>query len=208
MSRKFWYSTLWNWNGHLLCAVDTETSGDIPGYHDILEVAVVPLNSDIQINKEFTPFACTIQPKRVENYLDKATRMNRLRIAEAKVNGIDPWRAADLFDEWFQKLRLAENKRILPLACFWPHDRAFLIDWLGIANFNHTFDVRYRDVQTAALFMNDRSEFELEQQIPHPKTNLQYLCSQYKIERKRPHTALEDAVITAEVYRLMIKESL
>ena len=116
-------------------------------------------------------------------------------------------KAADLFDSWFQKLELAENKKIIPLAHFWPHDRAFLLDWLGQSAFNLYFDWRYRDLLTACVVMNDRADLAVEQ-IPYPKLDLGYICSQLRVERLSPHEALSDAVATAEAYRLLLKHSI
>jgi DNA polymerase III epsilon subunit-like protein len=45
-------------------------------------------------------------------------------------------------------------------------------------------------------------------EIPFPKVNLQYLCSQLKVERDRSHEAMQDCVATAEVYRKMLRDAI
>lgn len=208
MSKKFQYSTLWNWNGHLLCAVDLKTTGNIPGFDDVLEVGILPLDSEIRFAKGLLPFAPILQPKRPENYFHTLSFEKRVRISECKLNGLEAYTAADLLDEWFKNLGLAERKTIIPLSYNWPQKRAFMVDWLGEKNFAGIFDYRYRDILGTTAFLNDRSEFQLEQQIPYPKLDLSYLCSQSKIERAAKNDALADCVAIAEVYRLAIKGSL
>ena len=44
------YSGLVHLNGNLMAAVDLETTGTQPGYHEIIQIAVVPLDSEFQKN--------------------------------------------------------------------------------------------------------------------------------------------------------------
>jgi DNA polymerase III epsilon subunit-like protein len=209
MSKSFEYSTMWNWNGHMLCAIDTETTGLIPGQHDMYQMAIIPLDANIKPNKTYMPFDFTIKPMphRLESYKDTLEHGMRTRVAKAILSGFTYDHAADIFDTWFQKLKLAPNKKIIPLAHFWPHDRAFILDWLGLQSFNQYFDWRYRDLMTACLTMNDRADMRVEQ-IPYPKLDLGYICSQLRVERLKPHEAISDAMATAEAYRKLIHLSL
>ena len=58
-------------------------------------------------------------------------RMAKVDLHKLFDTGLDPYKAADLFDEWFQKLGLPFGKKILPLAHNWPFEQAFLSRWLG-----------------------------------------------------------------------------
>jgi DNA polymerase III epsilon subunit-like protein len=191
-------------NGNVICAVDTETTGLIAGFHDIIQICVLPLNSVLEPMKEVIPFYCDIKPKRIENCDPESTKVNRGLLTHAAINGIDPDRAADLLDEWVQKLKLAPDKRISPLASNWPHDRDFIRDWIGRETMTQFFDGRYRDTQAAALFLNDLADWKTEQ-IPFPRVGLRSLCTKLKVEHEFAHDALQDCLATANCYRKMLK---
>lgn len=191
-------------NGHMLCVVDVETTGERPGFHDLIQVCVLPLDYKLDPWKEYVPFYTSLQLKRPDNISHDAQMKVRIKASEAQLNGLEPDRAADLFDEWFQKLRLSPGKRIVPLAHNWPFDRGFMIDWLGEENFKQFFDARYRDTMVAACFLNDRADLTIEP-CPYPKVNLEYLASQLKVTHDRAHDALGDCLTTAEVYKRMMK---
>lgn len=196
-------------NDNILCVVDTETTGDKVGFHDLVEVCVLPLDSELKVYKGVIPFYVELKPRRPENcHPDVADiEIHRSRLCHAQIHGLDPDAAADLFDEWYMKLGLKVNKRISPLAQNWPFDRGFLIDWLGLLSFNRYFDARYRDTMVAALFENDKADFHAES-YPYPKVNLKYLASCLKVETIRMHDALQDCLVTAEVYRRMLSRSM
>lgn len=196
-------------NGNLLCAVDVETTGVTPGHHDLVQICVLPLNSELKPFKDILPFYMDMQPKRPENIDPNAMSINKLKYSEILLKAIDPYKAADLFEEWFERIRLPFNKRISPLAQNWPFDRGFIIDWLGQKTFEYIFDGRFRDTMSAALFCNDRSCFA-NQPAPYPKVNIAYLASQLKIEHQslRLHDALQDCIVTAEIYRRMMGYSI
>lgn len=207
MSRKFEYSTLWNWNGDMLCAIDVKTTGVRPKIDEIVQLCFMPLDSEIRWDKTYTPFYTSLQPTRHEQYFPTMKRAARTLLAQAKLSGLDPDRARDLFDEWYNKLNLPRKKRLIPLATNWLHSASFLMEWLGPLHFHHYFDYRYRDITTIASFLNDEAEFKIEQ-IPYPKTFLQFLCSQLKIERQRKKDSLNDCLCIAECYRELMKRSI
>jgi len=195
-------------NGNVLCAVDTETTGDRVGHHDVIQICVLALNCDIRPDLKVVPFYTYLKPRRPENCLhEEDLKIGRAKLCEAQLNGLDPDRAADLFDEWFEKLGLAPGKRISPLAQNWPFDRGFLIDWLGHENFEHYFDARFRDTMAVASFENDIAAFRVEP-YPYQKVKLQYLASTLRVEANgKAHDALRDCLTVAEVYRRMIHNS-
>lgn len=194
-------------NGNLLCVIDTETTGLKAGFHDVIEVCIIPLDCNIQPLKELNgkplmPFMVELQPKRPNNIDPEALSVNKKTLVEIMGRGLDPWYAADLFEKWWEDLKLPFGKRITPLGQNYAFDRGFLVDWLGDENYNQFFHYHYRDTCVAAGFMNDRADFHAEV-YPFQKINLQYLCSTLKVERQRAHTAVSDCLATAEVYRRM-----
>lgn len=192
-------------NGHMLCAVDVETTGERPGFHDLIQICVLPADYKLEPWKDYVPFYTSLQLKRPENASEEARIKTRLKWSEAQLNGLEPYRAADLFEEWFMKLGLAPGKRIVPLAHNWPFDRGFIIDWLGEENFRQFFDGRYRDTMVTAAFCNDRADFCIEP-YPYAKINLEYLAGTLKISHERAHDALGDCITTLEVYRQMCQK--
>jgi len=190
-------------NGSVLCAVDCETTGTDPTKHDIIEIAVVPLDSDLKPIQTIMPFSMLLQPGRPQNIEQSATRVHGHTRTELMRDGIEPMKAADLFDEWVERLHLPFGKRIVPLAHNWPFDRSFIKAWLGEEHFNQYFSALYRDTMVAAQYFNDRAAFHAEQ-VPFNKVNLRYLASELEVPHDRAHAALADCLVTAQVYKKLM----
>lgn len=190
-------------NGHILCAVDVETTGLDYKKHDIYEIAIIPLTADLKPDPQHIPLDMLIKPDSKENIDWDGMRKtgNTDAVMQALERGTDKFEAADYIVEWFERLGLPEQKRMVPLAQNWAGiDKQFIAEWLGPLTFDQLFHFHYRDTMTSALYLNDRADAHNEK-IPFPKVNLQYLCSQLKIERDgRAHRAMDDAMITATVY--------
>lgn len=192
-------------NGHLLCAIDTETTGSDPRKHEIIQVAVIPLDGLLQPDAARLPFLLDMAPNYPERADPQAMDCNRRQLAELILKGADQDRAADLFVEWVERQKLGFNKRIMPLGANWPFDREMIKEWLGPKTYEMCFDAQYRDVQTTATFLNDLASIR-GLPYPFPKINLSYLCNQLRVERTIAHDATDDARVTAEVYKLMLQQ--
>jgi DNA polymerase III alpha subunit (gram-positive type) len=191
-------------NNDLMCVIDCETTGKRPGIHDIFEVCILPLDAQLKPVKHITPFACHLKLRRPDSVDPEVYKKNKTRICDAQIRGLDPDFAADLFEEWFQNLGLTPGKMIVPLAHNWPHDRGFIIDWLGWETFEQRFSPMYRDAMTAALFVNDSADHHNER-IPFPHVRLQYLAKLLSVPNDSPHEAISDCVATAAVYHKMCR---
>ena len=190
-------------NGDIMCAVDVETTGlDIQKHH-LFEVAILPLNSKLEPDKDILPFEVIIKPPEISDDILTLTHKTKKQIFET---GVDAFDAEFLFEKWFARLRLAPDKKIIPLAHNWPFDRDFLRKWLGQESFAYYFGHRHRDTMTLALALNDWADQHCEQ-IYYPKVSLAYLAGQLNVVHDIRHEALADCVVTAEVYRLLIKQS-
>lgn len=206
MSRKYTQPTLQGMqhlNGNLLISVDCETTGFEPGHNCMWQIAILPLDANIKPYKGIIPFYMDMQIKRPENIDWDAIKMPKAEWAVRQQRAVDPWTAADMFDEWFEKLGLPMYKKLVPLAQNWPFDREFIIDWLGRETFFQLFSPHYRDTMTASLFRNDCADFKNEK-IPIPKVNLAYLCNVFDVKNLKAHDALQDCITTAEIYRRII----
>ena len=194
-------------NGNILCAIDVETTGLQPYFHDLIQICVLPLNSELRPLEGTIPFYTEVVPKRPYNFDPKASSVNKLDACRIQTQGLDADRAADLFDEWFNKLGLPFNKQISPLAHNWPFDLQFITDWLGWHNVQRYFSGHYRDLMMAGLYENDKADFN-SHPYPYPKHRLSYYCSQLKVTNPNAHDALGDCVATAECYRRVVKAGL
>lgn len=190
-------------NGHAICAIDCETTGLDPDHHEIIEIAFLPLDFNLQPRRDVPFFEILIRPDNVDNIDWDAFKISKQNFNDLLTRGLDKYDAADLFVDWWSKLKLAYNKRIMPLAHNWAFDMQFIKKWLGPKTFHYHIDGRYRDTMNACQFLNDISDKKAEQ-TPFPKVNLTYVAQTLKIPHTRAHTAMGDCLVTAEVYRELI----
>lgn len=198
-------NSMMHMNGNLLCAVDVETTGRDPGRHEIIQIAVQPLDANVQPSQDVRPFVHYIKPEFPERVEKEAVAVHRISIDWLMQNALDKWRVGEFFDRWYEKLDLPYNKCIIPLAQNWQYEAGFLKAWLGIELFNQYFHAWARDTMTAALFIND-VYYRRGDKVPFGRVNLAALCKHYGVENPNPHDALSDALAEAEVYRLQIQE--
>lgn len=196
-------------NGHMLCAIDTETTGTDPFRHEIIQICIIPLDSNIQPIKEYAPFFIEMKPDYPENIDPEAMTVNRMDMAKIALRGHDHDKAIDLLDAWVEKLDLpyakfgGKRKRLIPLGQNYTFDRTFIMKWLGTLHYDLIFDAHYRDPMIVAGFLNDRASFAAET-VPFSKSNLAWLASKLNVPHERTHDALQDCLVTAEVYRKML----
>jgi DNA polymerase III epsilon subunit-like protein len=192
-----------NLNGNMLCSVDVETTGLMAGAHEIVQIAVVPLDGEITPCENHRPFYYHIAPQNTENVQKAAFNVNGLDLEWLINNGLDPWRAADLFDEWFQALELPFGKRLVPLAHNWAFERGFLMHWLGQETFDQFWYIHPRDTQIFGAMINDAAVYH-GKKIPFNQLSLTYMCRKFGIFNEKSHDALADALAGAKLYREMI----
>lgn len=195
-------------NGNTLCAIDTETTGLIPGHHDIFQIAVIPLDFMLNPMKGVMPFQMYIKPLRPLNADVKAISMAQADYASICRNALHSDRVADLLDDWAKtRLMLPPNKRIVPLAFNWEFDKAFIREWLGPTMYDSLFHGTYvRDLLRIVNFCNDLA---FAKQIPYPfnQLKLSAVCRKLDVEWSavKNHDAAFDAYATAKCYQKIIK---
>jgi DNA polymerase III alpha subunit (gram-positive type) len=196
-------NSLVNLKGNLLCAVDVETTGRMAGYHEVIQIGVQPLTSEITPMKDVMPFYINIAPDHPEREEKSATRVHGLNIADLVENAPSQWKAADLFDEWFQKLKLPFGKQLVPLAHNYPFERGFLTHWLGMETFNQIWHFHPRDTMLFAVSINDACAYH-GKRPPYDYVGLGSMCAKYGITIDNAHDALCDARAEAELYKRML----
>lgn len=191
-------------NGNIMCAIDIETSGLVPGFHDIWQIAIIPVAPNLEVNKQLRYFTAKMQLRRPQNVDPQAMSQNQ--IADVTNNGSDSDRVEERLREWFESLPLLPGKRIVPLGHNYAnHDRPFIMDWLGgPASYQEFFRSDHRDTMTFALMLNDVADWHNEK-IPFPKWGLNYLCRYLGFPQEGAHDAIMDALTTIEVYRKMMR---
>lgn len=201
-----------HWNGNQLCAIDTETTGLEPGYHEIIQIAILPLDSNIKPRRDVMPFYIEIIPDYPERADKKAMEINRLDFAKIAQRGHDREKAKDLLAEWVDGLGLpytkyGNRKRVIPLGQNYAFDRSFIMSWLGTQTYEELFFYGYRDTKVAAAFLNDKAAMHAEK-VPYSKTSLSWLANKHNVVNEKAHDALSDCLTTAEVYRKMCQAGL
>lgn len=200
------------WNGSQMCAIDCETTGLEAGWHEIIQISILPLTSALEPRQDVLPFSVYMKPDNPERVEPEAMKVNKKNLAEVMLKGFDSGKTHDLLLEWVEKLGLPYNKygnrkKIIPLGHNYQFDRAFIVDWLGPATYENVFEWQFRDTMRTALYLNDRACSHGER-IPYPKVDLQYLASCLKVETTGSHDALSDCLTTAKVYKKLVGQGL
>lgn len=199
-------------NQNLMCVIDTETTGLDPRKHDIIQICVMPIDTNFRplkklYGKNILPFAIWMKPRFPENVQKQALSVNGIDLDWLMANGIDHYRAQTMFDQWFDLLELGYNKKITPLGHNYQFDKGFITEWLGPTAYDNAFHCHYRDSMVTALAMNDAA-FHRKEPVPFSKVALSYLANKLSVPADRGHDAVQDCLVTTEVYRKMIQASM
>ncbi len=197
------YQQLANLNGNVMAAVDIETTGRIPGWHEIIQIAIVPLTSELRPIEGVSPFYRLIKPAYPERAEKRALEVSGLSIELIMDTALDSFAIAERLDEWFNRLELPFERRLEPLAHNWAYEKGFLTDWLGVEDVDHYFHFHPRDTMQTAIFLNDYACFS-GGLPPFRAVGLSDLCRQLGIVNEKAHDALADSVACAEVYRRLL----
>lgn len=194
-----------HWNGDQVCAIDCETTGTNPSYHEIIQIAVLPLHSDFTIRKDIMPFCVNLKPDFPERIDMEAIGVSRVALPDLINSGIDRIAAIDLLDQWIDKLKLVytrgyKRKRIRPLGHNYGFDKSFIMQWLGEEQYNEWFSYVEYDSMSSANYINNHCAMN-NVKIPFTRVSLSQLCNVFNIDHSGAHDALEDCRMAAEVYR-------
>lgn len=196
------YSGLLSVSGNLMCAVDCETTGKEPGYHEIVQLAIQPLDENFQPYEGLLPFYTELKPDYPERAEKKALQVNGMSLFQLHQYGVPQDKCQDMLVDWFQALKLNSTRRIVPLAQNWPFDYSFLTCWLGSELFGELFAPHYRDTMELSVMIADVLAIA-GKHAPFKKSNLVSLCSFFGVNyNPTVHDALEDALATAKLYPL------
>ncbi len=199
------YPGMLHLNGHLLAAIDLETTGTQPGHHEIVQIAIVPLDDDIKPLAGVRAFYTHIKPKHPEREAEAAKQKHKIPMAELLLHAPTSEQVQDWLVEWFEALRLPFRRCLVPLAHNWAFESSFLKAWLGVEMVDQIFHSHARDSMLLAIALNDRAICNAEP-APFSRVGLGSICKKLNIVNTNPHDALADCLAGAEVYRNLLRE--
>jgi len=197
------YRSLPHHNGNLLASVDLETTGTHLGYHEIIQVAIQPLDIDYEPHPTLRNFTCYMRPLFPERADPLAMRVNQLSLKDLET-AAHPDEVEDALIDWKNKLGLPIDRRMIPVAHNWPFEKGMAGLWLGVPLLDEIFMGIARDSQALALGINDMAAYQ-GKEIPFKEVNLKWLSNYFGIVNPRPHDALPDAITGARVYAALTK---
>ncbi len=204
--------TMNHWNAHQLVVFDVETNGTRPFWHEIVQIAAIALDARLEPRYDILPFDIFLSPEHPERTDPNALRVTGFKLPELINKGHTPDKAVQMFEDWVKRLELGITpsgtpKRIIPLAHNWAFDKPFLQDWLGYGYFDELVDSRARDTMCIANFLNDHASFHAET-VPYSKCTLSWLASKLGIPHEYAHNALQDCLVTVQVYQALCQRGI
>jgi DNA polymerase III epsilon subunit-like protein len=201
-----------HWNGNQMCVIDCETTGLNPKWHDLIQICILPLDSNLKPRRDVLPFYIEMIPEYPERADPKAMQINQLDFAIIGQRGHHPDKARDMLEEWIEKLGLPQTqygrkKKIIPLGQNYSFDKGFIAEWLGSETYNEYFDYSFRDIKIVAHYLNDRAGMHAEK-VPFARTSLSSMSKKLNVLHEKAHDALSDCQATAEIYRQMLRQGL
>lgn len=180
-----------HWNGNVLCALDIKTTGPNPDEDTLMHLAVLPLDSESNICKDYRPFYLFLEPEE---------------------GGLDPIKGADAFLHWVEKLELpstkyGRKKKILILGHDLSHKLVFIMNWLGARQYEEIFHTEVRDILSLTRFFNDKAIMHFKK-APYPKDTISGISYQLSIESSELFDVLANCRVISRVYNSLIDEGI
>ena len=206
-------------NNNIICAVDCKITGKRPFYHDLVEIAIIPLDHSMSADRKRLPFHAVMRPPRPENITFKPDNkvtpriMSKVMFADLIPVALDSWTLAQAFENWFAGLGLKPEKRIQVLSYNWAEIRPYVQDWLGFSDdpwSTPTMDLFFdpyhvRDLMSLSLYWNDVSH-GIGDPCPFTRNALRFQALKLGIPwpNPDPKDTLSYAFQIIEVYKRML----
>lgn len=192
-------------NSNVLCGLKLELTGPDPEMHELIEVAVIPLDHMLELHSEFPLFNMRVRPQTTRPMDDfHKCRLTKAEIAEACLRAYDRYKVADILLDWFKSMNLPAGKKLIPLTYDFPREKNILMNWLDFELYNEIFSNDHRDLLAAAHFINDRACVRGES-VTFAKQNLTYLAKVCNVPQIERGTATSDAYLMAQTYKRMLQ---
>lgn len=181
----------------IIAAIDLETTGLDPHFHDIIEIAIQPLDGSFEPLADIPPFVARIKARRPQNASAKAMEVNGLDLND----GDEYHEFLARLLAWLDEYRVEKIQMLGQNADF---DRSFIeanIPELG-QMLGHRF---IRDSQRLACAYNDLVRLRTGKPA-FEKLGLSDLRKALGIEVSQEHRALDDALDAAKVYKALLEK--
>lgn len=179
----------------IVAAIDIETTGLDPLYHDIIELAIQPLDDEFEPSEDIPPFVARIKARRPQNASTKAMEVNRLDLNE----GEEYHEFLARLLAWLEEYRI---EKIDALGQNVDFDRSFISAQLP--ELGRLLGHRYlRDSQRLACAYNDLVRLKTGKPA-FENLGLSDLRKALGIEGSQEHRALDDALDAAKVYKALL----
>jgi DNA polymerase III epsilon subunit-like protein len=191
-------STMNNEQQKIRAVIDTETTHLDETKGCIVELAIMPIDDNLQPLQDIEPFEIIIRP--AENDVIDPIAMD--------INGVDIYNQAcckaialEALYDWKKKHNI---KAIYPIAQNWEFDSKFYKAFAKDTCLENLFYHRASDTQRLAQSIND-AYITAGLEPKFERTKLQVLADYYGIDYSNAHRALADCDITRLVYIELLK---
>lgn len=187
-------------NDNVLAAIDVETTGRDPCRHEVIQLAIVLLDCNLEPGQHFYT---NIRPQYPDRIHPEAVATHGITYEQLKACP-DKFQVADDLWDWYQSLNLAPGKRIVPLCHNSQFDIPFIQAMLGQEMFYEIFGYPTRDTQALVVAMMDKAAYH-NIKCPFPYARLSEVCKILGVQLDDAHDALADALATARVYKALLE---
>lgn len=173
--------------------IDVESSGPIPGIHNLLSVGVVYVRRYQGVYQAFDDLYVELRPIFPE-FDDAAMAVNKLDAVRLESEGLSPEAAMQAVIDFVEANRHGKKDRPVFVAHNAPFDWMYFCYYCGHANVKNSFG--FSALDTKALAMG-----KLE--IPWNQTSLKHICKLLEVRPPDPdelHHAREDARYLSRVF--------
>ena len=181
----------------IIAAIDLETTGLDPHYHDIIEIAIQPLDEAFEPSSDIPPFVARIRARRPQNASARAMEVNGLALND----GDEYHEFLARLLAWLEEYRIEKIQMLGQNADF---DRSFIE--ANIPELGRMLGHRdIRDSQRLACAYNDLVRMKTGKPA-FERLGLSDLRKALGIEGSQEHRALDDAIDAARVYKALLEK--
>lgn len=178
------------------CVIDCETTGLDRHQHDLIQLAIVPINDKLEPIKE------------ILNIRVKALTPETACQFALQINGLDPMMGLSIEESksaFYSWLNANMIERITPIAFNYAFDFLFIEKWLTACGLQYKdyFHYAQRDIFVLANCANDSRRLKGMKTL-FSSTSLGSICNTFGIEHSTAHDALSDCYLTLEVYKKLL----
>lgn len=184
--------------GGVMAAIDFETTGLNPDWHEVVQIAIVPLDYKFDPLPGIRPFYRKIRPEHPERFEPEAMKTNRLAMDELKTAS-EKHEIIESLQRWWDALGLPLGRTIVPLAHNASFELMYLRKLLGDSHYHKLFHFHHRCSMQTAIQINDKC-FRRGLKKRFDSVGLEYLAAEFKIHNPCAHDALNDALVGAQLY--------